>query len=198
MAPSRSPSQTEFAMLRSFRNWKVVVGLIASTNLIGSGAALAQGWGEQRPLQFGIVGAGGSAMTAEIYRRQFLLGSQQLGVAQVNNFNGGGGGGGGGISGVTGSAQASSQLNNSNQVTFSAPVTVEAGGTLYLNTGPQGGSTQTSTGTSQGSTNSQSTGGVSNLAGNQTASNAGNGQVVQGGAAAVSGRKSGNFLNTNP
>jgi hypothetical protein len=186
-------------MLRSFRNWKVVVGLIASTNLIGSGAALAQGWGEQRPLQFGIVGAGGSAMTAEIYRRQFLLGSQQLGVAQVNNFNGGGGGGGGGgISGVTGSAQANSQLNNSNQVTFTAPVTVEAGGTLYLNTGPQGSSTQTSTGTSQGSTNSQSTGGVSNLAGNQTASNAGSGQVVQGGAAAVSGRKSGNFLNTNP
>ena len=69
-------------MLRSFRNWKVVAGLIASTNLIGSGAVLAQGWGEQRPLQFEIVGAGGSAMTAEIYRRQFLLGSQQLGVAR--------------------------------------------------------------------------------------------------------------------
>ena len=93
--------------------------------------------------------------------------------------------GGGGISGVTGSAQANSQLNNSNQVTFTAPVTVEAGGTLYLNTGPQGGSTQTSTGTSQGSTNSQSTGGVSNLAGNQTASNAGSGQVVQGGRGVV-------------
>jgi hypothetical protein len=185
-------------MLRSFRNWKVVAGLIASTNLIGSGAVLAQGWGEQRPLQFGIVGAGGSAMTAEIYRRQFLLGSQQLGVAQVNNFNGGGGGGGGGgISGVTGSAQASSQLNNSNQVTFSGPVTVGAGGNLYLNTGPQGASNQTSTGTSQGSTNSQSTGGVQSLAGNQTASATGNGQVTQGGTVA-SAKKPSNFLNTSP
>lgn len=190
-------------MLRSFRNWKVLAGLIASINLIGSGAVLAQGWGEQRPLQFGIVGAGGSAMTAEIYRRQFLLGSQQLGVAQVNNFNGGGAGGGGGISGVTGSAQSNSQLNNSNQgtTTFTQPVTLGDGAVLNIYTGSSNGGTQTSNGgTSQGSTNTQSTGGVQSIAGNQTATSSGHGSVIQGGAVAPMpmGRKPSNFLNTSP
>lgn len=188
-------------MLHSFRNWGVLAGLVLATNPILSGAAHAQGWGEQRPLQFGIVGAGGNAMTAEIYRRQFLLGSQGIAVSQMNNYYAGGGGGGiggGGVSGVTGSAQASSQLNNANQVTFSgAPVTVEAGGVLNINTGPQGNGSQTSSGTNQGSSNSQSTGGVQSLAGNQSARNTGSGQVIQGGYVAPA-KKSSDYLNTNP
>ncbi|WP_281803860.1 hypothetical protein [Methylocystis echinoides] len=148
-------------------------------------------------MQFEIVGPGGSAMSAEIYRRQFLLGSQQLAV-QSNVYGGGGGGGGGGISGVTGSAQANSQLNNSNQTTFSGPVTVSgSNNNIYLNTGPQNGGSQTSTGTNQGSTNSQSTGGTQSLAGTQSATNSGSGNIVQAGA--VTAKKTdGNYLNTGP
>jgi hypothetical protein len=183
-------------MANKCKNWKVCAGLLVAAALPGSGSAFAQGWGEQRPMQFEIVGPGGTAMSSEIYRRQFLLGSQQLAVQSNAYYGAGGGGGGGGISGVTGSAQANTQLNNSNQTTFSGPVTVSgSNNNIYLNTGPQNGGSQTSTGTNQGSNNSQSTGGVQSLAGTQSASNTGSGTVVQGGA--VTAKKApGNFLNT--
>lgn len=180
-----------------YKNWKFFAGLLIAATLPGSGSAIAQGWGEQRPMQFEIVGPGGTAMSAEIYRRQFLLGSQQLAV-QSNAYYGAGGGGGGGVSGVTGSAQANSQLNNSNQTTFSGPVTVSgSNNNIYLNTGPQSGGSQTSTGTNQGSTNSQSTGGTQNLAGTQSASNSGSGNIVQAGSVTAKKADS-NYLNTGP
>lgn len=134
--------------------------------------ASAQGWGEQRPLQFGIVGPGGNMASTEIVRRQLQLTEAQTAVllwnaaesaaANAAAVAGGGGGGGGGAIGVNGSSQGSEQLNNAVKTAPILNVTVSgSGNSVTVSPNAQtvtvGNTNQTSTGTSQGSSNTQAT-----------------------------------------
>jgi hypothetical protein len=141
---------------------------IATATLISTTAS-AQGWGEQRPLQFAIVGPGGNMASTEIVRRQLQLTEAQTAVLIWNaaesaaaNAAAAAGGGGGGTTGVNGSSQGSQQLNNA---VYTAPilnVTVSgAGNSVTVSPNAQnvavGNANQTSTGTNQGSSNTQAT-----------------------------------------
>jgi hypothetical protein len=135
-----------------------------------TGGAYAQGWGEQRPLQFGIVGPGGNMASTEIVRRQLQLTEAQTAVllwnaaeaAAANAAASASGGGGSGVQGVNGSTQGSEQLNNAVKTAPVLNVTVSgAGNSVTVSPNAQavtvGQTTQTSTGTNQGASNSQST-----------------------------------------
>lgn len=145
--------------------WIVIVATLIAT---GAGA---QGWGEQRPLQFAIVGPGGNLASTEIVRRQLQFTEAQTAVLLWNAAESAaantaavaaGGGGGGGTTGVNGSSQGSEQLNNAVKTAPILNVTVSgAGNSVTVSPNAQtvavGNTTQTSTGTSQGASNSQST-----------------------------------------
>jgi len=135
-----------------------------------TGGAYAQGWGEQRPLQFGIVGPGGNMASTEIVRRQLQLTEAQTAVllwnaaeaVAANAAASASGGGGSGVQGVNGSTQGSEQLNNAVKTAPVLNVTVSgAGNSVTVSPNAQavtvGQTTQTSTGTNQGASNSQST-----------------------------------------
>lgn len=144
----------------------------SSAALLGllTGGAYAQGWGEQRPLQFGIVGPGGNMASTEIVRRQLQLTEAQTAVllwnaaeaAAANAAASASGGGGSDVQGVNGSSQGSEQLNNAVKTAPVLNVTVSgAGNSVTVSPNAQavtvGQTTQTSTGTNQGASNSQST-----------------------------------------
>ena len=102
-----------------------------------TGAAFAQAWGEQAPLQFRYINQG---MTSEIARNQ--LGETAAAAAASSSSLGGSGGGLG---------QASSQLSNVVQLdlhnTYNVTITGDGN---YLNvTGSTVNAQQTSTGTTQ-------------------------------------------------
>jgi hypothetical protein len=113
--------------------------------MVGSpGAALAQGWGEQVPLQFRYSNQG---ISNEVYRNQ--LGTTAAAAASSSSSGGLSGGGGG-------FGQSSNQLNNAIQLsgnnTYNVTVT---GSNNYLNvSGSSVNAQQTSTGTTQSSSNS--------------------------------------------
>ena len=116
-----------------------VVGLVGLP-----GAASAQGWGEQAPLQFKFLN---QSMASEIARNQLGLSAA---AAAASSSSGGLGG--------SGLGQVSSQLNNAVQINESNTynVTITGNGN-YLNvSGSTVNAQQTSTGTSQASSNSQS------------------------------------------
>ena len=117
----------------------LLVGIVGS-----AGAASAQAWGEQAPLQFRYSNQG---ISNEVYRNQ--LGASAAAAAASSSSLGGGG---------SGLGQSSSQLNNAVQIVDSNTynVTISGNGN-YLNiTGSNVNAQQTSTGTSQTSTNSKS------------------------------------------
>jgi hypothetical protein len=137
-----------------------------------TGCAHAQGWGEQRPLQFAIVGPGGNLASTEIVRRQLQFTEAQTAVLLWNATEAaaanaaaaasGGGSGGGAVEGVNGSSQGSEQLNNAVKTAPVLNVTVSgAGNSVTVSPNAQavtvGQTTQNSTGTNQGSSNSQAT-----------------------------------------
>lgn len=118
----------------------VIVAVVGS-----AGAALAQGWGEQAPLQFKYSNQG---ISNEVYRNQLGMSA----AAAAASSSSGGSLSGGGL------GQASSQLNNAVQLneanTYNVTIT---GNGNYLNvSGSSVNAQQTSTGTSQTSSNSKS------------------------------------------
>ena len=118
----------------------LLVGIVGS-----AGAASAQAWGEQAPLQFRYSNQG---ISNEVYRNQ--LGTTAAAAAASSSSSGSLGG--------SGLGQSSSQLNNAVQIVDSNTynVTISGNGN-YLNiTGSNVNAQQTSTGTSQTSTNSKS------------------------------------------
>jgi Flp pilus assembly protein TadG len=109
--------------------------------------ALAQGWGEQAPLQFKYINQG---VTNEVYRNQ--LGTTAAAASSSSSLGSGSG---------SGLGQASSQLNNAVQLnennTYNVTITGDGN---YLNvTGSTVNAQQTSTGTKQTTTNSLGTSG---------------------------------------
>jgi hypothetical protein len=96
---------------------RIAPGLIGLTAafLVISGAAIAQGWGEQGAVQFRYSNQG---LSNEVYRNQF-----GIAAAAAAAVAGGGGLGGGG----TGSAQGNNQLSNvvqiNNNSTYNVSVT---------------------------------------------------------------------------
>ncbi|MGH6725360.1 MAG: hypothetical protein ACREB8_02295 [Pseudolabrys sp.] len=109
-----------------------------------SGAALAQGWGEQAPLQFRYSNQG---ISNEVYRNQLGMTAAAAAASSSSGLSGGGGLG-----------QSSSQLNNAIELngnnTYNVTVT---GDNNYLNvSGSSVNAQQTSTGTTQSSSNSTS------------------------------------------
>jgi hypothetical protein len=130
----------------SVRSVSAVLALSLAGLIGSSGAALAQGWGEQAPLQFRYLSQG---VTNEVYRNQ--LGTSAAAAAASSSSLSGG-------SGSSGLGQSSNQLNNAIQVdshdTYNVTITGDGN---YLNvTGSTVNAQQTSTGTSQTSTNSKS------------------------------------------
>lgn len=130
-----------------------VIGL-AALLLVGitglPGAALAQGWGEQVPLQFKYISQG---FASEVARNQ--LGQTAAAAAASSSLGSGSGGGLG---------QANNQLNNAIQLnshnTYNVTIT---GNNNYLNvSGSSVNAQQNSTGTSQTGTN-KTTGSSPNL-----------------------------------
>ena len=143
----------------------VLLGLFAG---LATSDAPAQGWGEQRPLQFAIVGPGGNLASTEIVRRQLQFTEAQTAVLLWNAAEGAAaaaaaaGGGGSGVEGVNGSSQGSEQLNNAVKAAPVLNVTVSGtGNSVTVSPDAQtvtiGQTTQSSTGTNQGSSNSQAT-----------------------------------------
>ena len=114
--------------------------------IVGSpGAALAQAWGEQVPLQFRYINQG---MAAEIARNQLGETAAAAAASSSSSLGSGGIGSGGGGGGL---GQASSQLSNVVQLdshnTYNVTIT---GNNNYLNvTGSTVNAQQTSTGTTQ-------------------------------------------------
>jgi hypothetical protein len=162
-APPRLDHTGLTRLVARFCSGVAVLGLL-------TGGAYAQGWGEQRPLQFGIVGPGGNMASTEIVRRQLQLTEAQTAVllwnaaeaVAANAAASASGGGGGGVQGVNGSTQGSEQLNNAVKTAPVLNVTVSgAGNSVTVSPNAQavtvGQTTQTSTGTNQGASNSQST-----------------------------------------
>lgn len=138
-----------------------------------SNVSFAQGWGEQVPLKFGIVGPAGNLTVTEFYRRQLAYNNANVAIGLFNSSiaacgvmgdcrSGGSGGGGG--SGVLGSAQSSTPTIN--------PITVNqfntitgSNNTIGAQTGMTGNTlNQSANGASQTSSfvqsNAQSTGGM--------------------------------------
>jgi len=113
-----------------------------------AGPALAQGWGEQRPLQFEIVGSNGNLAASQIAAGQvaaawnqadgalYVSAASALSAIATANANGGGG-----LNGANGNGQ-----NNQNQNGTTALTVSGSGNTINV--------TQTTTGTSQGAANS--------------------------------------------
>jgi hypothetical protein len=114
-----------------------------------SSSVLAQGWGEQAPVQFKFSN---QSMTSEVYRLQ--LGASSAAAAAAAAAGGGGFGGG---------LQSSSNLNNAVQINNNATYNVTVSGdSNYLNFGDTINAQQSSTGTQQSSANtSSSTSGAS-------------------------------------
>ena len=115
----------------------LVLGIVGSP-----GTSLAQGWGEQAPLQFKYINQG---LASEVARNQ--LGQSAAAAAASSSSLGSGSGGGLG--------QANNQLNNAIQLdshnTYNVTIT---GDNNYLNlSGSTVNAQQTSTGTSQTGTN---------------------------------------------
>jgi hypothetical protein len=129
----------------SIRSVSAVLALSLAGFVASPGVALAQGWGEQAPLQFRYLSQG---VTNEVYRNQ--LGTSAAAAAASSSSLSGGSGGGIG--------QASNQLNNAIQLdshdTYNVTITGDGN---YLNvTGSTVNAQQTSTGTTQTTTNSKS------------------------------------------
>ena len=109
--------------------------------------ALAQGWGEQRPLQFEIVGANGNLAASQIAAGQVSAAYNQadgslyqaagVGLAALSSANASGGG----LNGASANGQANQNQNGTTALTVSG-----SGNTINV--------TQTTTGTSQGAANS--------------------------------------------
>ena len=108
------------------------------------GAASAQGWGEQTPLQFKYLNQG---VANELYRNQ--LGASAAASASSS---------GSGSLSNGGNGQSSNQLNNAVQISESNTYNVTiTGNNNYLNvSGATVNAQQTSTGTSQANSNSKS------------------------------------------
>ena len=126
----------------------LLVGIVGTP-----GAALAQAWGEQVPLQFRYINQG---MASEIARNQLGETAAAAAASSSSSSLGSGSGGSGGSSGGLG--QVSSQLNNAIQLdshnTYNVTIT---GNNNYLNvTGSSVNAQQTSTGTTQTGTNKAS------------------------------------------
>ncbi len=161
------------ALLRKSGDYHCALRFCVGAALLGllTGGAHAQGWGEQRPLQFAIVGPGGNLASTEIVRRQLQFTEAQTAVLLWNAAEAAaanaaaaasGGGGGGAVEGVNGSSQGSEQLNNAVKTSPVLNVTVSgAGNSVTVSPNAQavtvGQTTQNSTGTNQGSSNSQAT-----------------------------------------
>jgi hypothetical protein len=104
---------------------------------------MAQGWGEQAPVQFKYSN---QAMTSEVYRMQ--LGASAAAAAAAASASGGFGGG----------LQSSSNLNNAVQINNNATYNVTVSGdSNYLNFGDTINAQQSSTGTQQSSSNTSTT-----------------------------------------
>jgi hypothetical protein len=126
--------------------WRVSAFLAVSLiGLIGSaGAACAQAWGEQAPVQFKYSNQG---QVDEVYRNQLGTAAATAAASAAALASGG-----------SGSGQSSSQLNNAVEVNSNNTYDVTVSGSSnYLNFGGDTvNAQQTSTGTKQASSNSTS------------------------------------------
>lgn len=125
------------------------VSAFLAISLIGfagsAGAALAQAWGEQAPVQFKYANQGA---TDEVERVQ--LGTAAI-TAGASTLGSGGSGGSGQSSGQTNNAV---EVNSNN--TYNVTVSGSSGTYLNFGDGATATATQTSTGTTQTSKNSSS------------------------------------------
>lgn len=129
--------------MMSFRKYQLCM-ISAAVMACASSSVLAQGWGEQAPVQFKYSNQG---MTSEVYRLQ--LGASAAAAAATSSASGGGFGG---------SLQSSSNLNNAVQINNNATYNVSvSGNSNYLNFGDTINAQQSSTGTQQSSSNTSST-----------------------------------------
>jgi hypothetical protein len=135
--------------MTSFRNFQLCIISAVFMSALSS-SVLAQGWGEQAPVQFKFSN---QSMTSEVYRLQLGASSAAAAAAAA---------GGGGFGG---SLQSSSNLNNAVQINNNATYNVTVSGdSNYLNFGDTINAQQTSSGTQQSSSNtSSSTSGASKI-----------------------------------